>query len=206
MSVYSVPAHTVRVETVVVNSRFIATASRADSVAEAKAFIQSIRDEMPDASHHVYAFKVGYGGSVIEGMSDDGEPSGTSGPPTLAVLRGADIGDTVIVITRYFGGTKLGTGGLVRAYSGAAKEVLAALPVELKIPKCVVGVTIAYTFYQRLKLLLAEHHAEIEHEDFTADVTVYAILPANQLDAFSQALVNLTSGQVIPVVLDETPG
>lgn len=206
MSIYAVPARTTRVETVVVNSRFIATAGRVDSVAQAKAFIQSIRVEMPDASHHVYAFKVGYGGSVIEGMSDDGEPSGTSGPPTLAVLRGADIGDTAIVIARYFGGTKLGTGGLVRAYSGAAKEVLAALPVELKIPKCTVGVSLAYTFYERLKLLLAEHQAVIEHEDFGADVTVYAVLPADQVDALSQALVNLTSGQVRPIVLDETPG
>src|SRR5690606_7514798 len=90
---YPIPARTTRIENVVVNSRFIATAARADSVDEAKAFIQSIRAEMPDATHHVYAFKIGYGGSIIEGMSDDGEPSGTSGPPVLAVLRGAEIGD-----------------------------------------------------------------------------------------------------------------
>ncbi|WP_162910067.1 YigZ family protein [Aggregatilinea lenta] len=206
MSIYLVPVETTRVETVVVNSRFIATAARATSVEEAKAFIQSIRNEMPDASHHVYAFKVGYGGSVIEGMSDDGEPSGTSGPPTLTVLRGADLGDTVIVVTRYFGGTKLGTGGLVRAYSGAAKQVLAALPVELKIPKTTVGISVAYTHYERLKLLLAEHQAAIENEEFAVDVTVYAVLPSNQLESLSNALTELTSGQVVPVVLDETPG
>jgi uncharacterized YigZ family protein len=206
MTVYAVPAQTTRVETVVVNSRFIATVGRANTVADAKAFIQSVRDEMPDATHHVYAFKVGYGGSVIEGMSDDGEPSGTSGPPMLAVLRGADIGDTVIVVTRYFGGTKLGTGGLVRAYSGATKEVLAALPVELKIPRSTVGISIAYTYYERLKLLLAEHQAEIEHEDFAADVTVYAILPTTEVESLTQALINLTAGQVTPILLDETPG
>ena len=80
MTGYPIPAQTTRVETVVVNSRFIATIGRADTVAEARQFIQAVRDKMPDATHHVYAFKVGYGGSVTEGMSDDGEPAGTAGP------------------------------------------------------------------------------------------------------------------------------
>jgi uncharacterized YigZ family protein len=202
VSQYLVPAETARIENVVVNSRFIATIGRADTVAEAKAFIQSVRDEMPDATHHVYAFKVGYGASITEGMSDDGEPSGTSGPPILAVLRGADVGNVVIVVTRYFGGTKLGTGGLVRAYSGAAKDALAALPVEMKIEKHYIGITIAYTFYERLKLLLADHHAEIDSEEFDAEVTVYAYLPIDQLDSLTSALQNLTAGQVSPIVLD----
>jgi uncharacterized YigZ family protein len=202
VSQYLVPAETTRIENVVVNSRFVATIGRADTVAEAKAFIQSVRDEMPDATHHVYAFKVGYGASITEGMSDDGEPSGTSGPPILAVLRGADVGNVVIVVTRYFGGTKLGTGGLVRAYGGAAKDALAALPVEMKIEKHYVGITLAYTFYERLKLLLADHHAEIDSEEFDAEVTVYAYLPIDQLDSLTSALQNLTAGQVAPIVLD----
>jgi uncharacterized YigZ family protein len=202
VSQYLVPAATTRIENIVVNSRFIATIGRADTVEEAKAFIQSVRDEMPDASHHVYAFKVGYGASITEGMSDDGEPSGTSAPPVLAVLRGADVGNVVIVVTRYFGGTKLGTGGLVHAYGGAAKDALAALPVELKIEKHYVGITIAYTFYERLKLLLADHHAEIDSEEFDAEVTVYVYLPVDQLDPLSSALQNLTAGQVAPIVLD----
>lgn len=201
MNEYPVPARTIRLENVVVNSRFIATIGRADSVDVAKAFIQAIRDEMPDATHHVYAFKVGYGGSVTEGMSDDGEPSGTSGPPVLAVLRGADLGDVVIVVTRYFGGTKLGTGGLVRAYGGAAKDAVAALPVELKVEKRLVGITVAYTYYERLKLLLADHRAEIEDEEFEADVTIYARLPLDQLEPLRAAVQNLTAGQVSPVVL-----
>jgi uncharacterized YigZ family protein len=202
MSQYLVPAATTRIENIVVNSHFIATIGRADTVAGAKAFIQSVREEMPDASHHVYAFKVGYGASITEGMSDDGEPSGTSGPPILAVLRGADVGNVVIVVTRYFGGTKLGTGGLVRAYGGAAKDALAALPVEMKIEKHYVGVTVAYTFYERLKLLLAEHHAEIDAEEFDAEVTVYLYLPVDQLTSLTSAVQNLTAGQVAPIVLD----
>ena len=205
MSQYPVPARTVRVESVVVNSRFIATVSRADRREGAKAFIQTNRAEMPDATHHVYAFKVGYGGSVIEGMSDDGEPSGTSGPPVLAVLRAADLGNVVIVVTRYFGGTKLGTGGLVRAYSGAARDALAALPVDLLIERWYIGVSIPYSLYKRLKLLLAAHRAEIDGEEFDTEVTVYAYLPADQLDALTGALQELTSGQVAPVLLDATP-
>lgn len=205
MTPYPIPAHTIRIENRVVNSRFIATVGRADTVQQAKAFIQAVRDEMPDATHHVYAFKVGYGGSVTEGMSDDGEPSGTSGPPVLAVLRGADIGDVVIVVTRYFGGTKLGTGGLVRAYGGAAKDALAALPTVLKIEKCYIGITVEYTHFERLKRLLEEHHAEIEQEDFAADVTVYAQLPVDQFEHLSAAVQELTAGQSALVLLDE-PG
>jgi uncharacterized YigZ family protein len=202
MSQYPVPARTARIENVVVNSRFIATIGRADSVEQAKTFIQAVRDEMPNASHHVYAFKVGYGGSITEGMSDDGEPSGTSGPPVLAVLRGADVGNVVIVVTRYFGGTKLGTGGLVRAYGGAAKDALAALPIEMKTEKCYVGITAAYTFYERLKILLADSHAEIDGEEFDAEVTIYAYVPVDQLESLASAIQNLTAGQVAPIVLD----
>jgi uncharacterized YigZ family protein len=204
MSQYPIPARTIRLENRVVNSRFIATIGRADTVEAAKAFIQAIRDEMPDASHHVYAFKVGYGGSVTEGMTDDGEPSGTSGPPVLAALRGADIGDVVIVVTRYFGGTKLGTGGLVRAYGGAAKDALAALPVEMKIEKHYIGVTIAYSFYERLKLLLEAHRAAVDSEEFDVEVTVYAHIPVDQYDAFCGALSELTAGQTAPVMLERS--
>ena len=201
MSHYPIPAQTTRIETVVVNSRFIATVSRADTVEQAKSFIRAIRDEMPDATHHVYAFKIGYGGSITEGMSDDGEPSGTSGPPILAVLRGADLGDVVIVVTRYFGGTKLGTGGLVRAYSGAAKDALAALPVELKIEKVMLGLTVPYPYYERVTLLLVDAKAVVDSVDFAADVTVYATLPVDQLETFVAAVRNLTAGQTTPVVL-----
>jgi len=203
MTKYPIPARTTRVETTVVNSRFIATIGRADTVAEARQFIQAIRDEMPDATHHVYAFKVGYGGSVTEGMSDDGEPSGTAGPPVLTILRGADFGDVVIVVTRYFGGIKLGTGGLVRAYGGAAKEAIAALPVELKIEKQPIGIAVPYSLYERLKLLLAEHQALITDEEFAAEVTVYAALPVDQVASLEAAITHLTAGQVALVRLGE---
>src|SRR5207244_9621721 len=122
-----VPAASARVEIRVVNSRFIASAGLAATVADARAFIAGIRAEMPDASHHVYAYVVGHGATTTLGMSDDGEPSGTAGRPAMAVLRGSGLGDVVLVVTRYVGGPLLGTGGLVHAYGAAAREVLAVL-------------------------------------------------------------------------------
>ncbi|MCI0710848.1 MAG: YigZ family protein [Chloroflexi bacterium] len=203
MSIYRIPRQTTRVEYVVSNSRFIGTIGRADTVDDARAFIQAVRDEMPDASHHVYAFIVGYGASVIEGMSDDGEPSGTSGPPTLAVLRGADIGDIVVVITRYFGGTKLGTGGLVRAYSQTARDAIAALETELKINRIVAGIEVPYPLYERVKFLIEEYEIDVTDEDFAADVTLMLKIPEHRLGPFRDALQELSAGQVEPTIFED---
>jgi uncharacterized YigZ family protein len=199
---YRIPVGTHRTEIVVVNSRFITTISRVSSTEDVKTAQRAIRSEMPDANHHVYAFRVGYGNSVIEGMSDDGEPSGTAGPPVLAVLRGADIGDTLVVVTRYFGGTKLGTGGLVRAYSDAAREGLTTLPTELKIERRLVGVETPYTWYELIKRLVGEHEGVIQGEDFAGDVTLMAVFPLERVPGFTAAVIETTAGRVQPVVLD----
>ena len=111
MKRYPIPASETRIEMKVKNSRFIATAAPVFSVDEAKAFIARVRDEFSDASHNVPAYQVGFGPSTIAHCSDDGEPSGTAGRPMLAVVRGSGLGDIAVVVTRYFGGTKLGTGG-----------------------------------------------------------------------------------------------
>ncbi len=203
MSRYPVPKQTTRIVYQMSNSRFIATIGRADSVQAARAFIQQIREEMPDASHHVYAFRVGYGASVTDGMSDDGEPTGTSGPPALAVLRGANIGDVVLVITRYFGGTKLGTGGLVYAYTNAAKEAVTALEVEEKVTRKLIGVTFSYSLYERVKRLVEHYDGQLDGEEFAADVTLYAYFPEEQIQPFSGEVTELSAGQVTPIVLDE---
>ena len=109
---YPIPAATTRITITVVNSRFIGTADYTPSVESARAFVASIKAELPDATHHCHAFLIGYGASVTAGLSDAGEPAGTAGRPMLAVLRGADLGDVTVVVTRYFGGTLLGTGAL----------------------------------------------------------------------------------------------
>ncbi len=198
---YLIPAQQCRVTTAVSNSRFITTIGRVDSVDEAKAFLAAVRAEMSDATHHVYAYRVGFGNSVIEGMSDDGEPSGTSGPPVLAVLRGSGIGDVIVVVTRYFGGTKLGTGGLVRAYGDAARAGLEALPTERKIEKATLGIEISYHHFEQVKRLIAQHEGTIDDESFAADVTIVATFPVDAIDGFSAALTELTAGSVQPIRL-----
>jgi len=199
---YRVPSGRHRLEIVVARSRFIATADNVPSVDATRAFLADVRAEMPDATHHVYAFRVGFGNSVTEGMSDDGEPSGTAGPPALAVVRGVGIGDVMVVITRYFGGTKLGTGGLVRAYSEAARGVLRELPTEEKIPRCTLLIEMPYSLYAQVKRLLLEYRAAVLDERFTADVAVTASVALADADRLSAQVVDLSGGKVAPVVLD----
>jgi uncharacterized YigZ family protein len=160
---------------------------------------------MPDASHHVYAFRVGYGNSVTEGVSDDGEPAGTAGPPVLAVLRGFDIGDTIIVVTRYFGGTKLGTGGLVRAYSEAARTALDTLKTEEKIPKQIVGVETPYHFYEQIKYLISKHNGRIDDETFAGEITLIITFPQEDVAVFADNLRELTAGQIQALILGDVP-
>jgi uncharacterized YigZ family protein len=158
---------------------------------------------MPDASHHVYAFRIGYGNSVIEGMSDDGEPSGTAGPPTLAVLRGTKLGDILVVTSRYFGGTKLGTGGLVRAYSDAARHALTTLKTEQKIPKKILGIELPYSLYEIVKRLVAQHHGTIQDETFAADVTMLVRFPVDDIPTFTAALTQISAGRLTPIILGD---
>jgi len=198
---YSIPSEIHRTEVSILKSRFLTTVNYADTVEEARYFIQSIKNEMPDANHHVYAFRVGYDNSVIEGMSDDGEPNGTSGPPTLAVLRGSDLGDIVLVTTRYFGGTKLGTGGLVRAYTQSAQEALSTLKTEIKAEKKIVGIDIPYHLYNIVKRLIASYNGVIQDEIFAGEITLIIEFLESVLEEFDKTLQEQTSGQVSVIPL-----
>jgi uncharacterized YigZ family protein len=180
------------------NSRFIATVAPAQSAKDAHAFVHELRREMPDATHHVYAFRIGHGASIVEGMSDDGEPSGTAGPPALAVVRGSGVGDVVLVITRYFGGTKLGTGGLVAAYTQAAQAGFAALATEPKILRQSYALHIPYAILEQTRLLLEEFDALIDDETFDAHVGLRVQVPAERAERFVQAVRDLTAGKVTP--------
>jgi uncharacterized YigZ family protein len=198
---YLVPSAICRTETIVLNSRFITTIAPVVSTDEAKTSLTNIRAEMPDASHHPYAFRLGFGNSVVEGMSDAGEPPGTAGAPVLSVLRGTEIGDILIVVTRYFGGTKLGTGGLVRAYTDAAKTGLAALNTEIRTQKCVVGLEMPYHFYEIIRHLIAQYNGLVEDEIFETSVTMVVSFPVNLLPEFSHRLAEKTAGKIETVIL-----
>jgi len=199
---YLIPQGFHRIETEVARSQFIASVTFTPTVDDAKAFLAQIRAEMPDASHHVYAFRVGFGASVTEGMSDDGEPAGTAGPPVLAVVRGSKIGDVSLVVTRYFGGTKLGTGGLVRAYSEAAHIALNSLSTTLKIEKRLLGVELPYNLYNQGKLLIEAHGGVIEEELFEANITLMLRFAVVDVPPFTDALRDLSHGKIAPVDLD----
>ena len=194
---YPIPAGRTRAEITVTNSRFIADAAPTPDIPAAKAFIAEVRAAAPDASHHCFAYLVGYGASVTAGMSDDGEPGGTAGRPMLAVLRGAGLGDVTVVVTRYFGGTLLGTGGLVRAYGDAVKAVLEALPRAERVELRDLFVRASYADYAAIRRALEAHGATVEAEDFATDVNIAARLPADAYASCVADLAELSAGRAI---------
>jgi len=193
---YPVPAKETRAEMRVKNSRFIATIAPAFTVEEAKTFVERIREEFADATHNVPAFVVGHGATVTAHCNDDGEPAGTAGRPVLAVLQGSGLGDAVIVVTRYFGGTKLGTGGLVRAYGDAARVVLEQTPRAMKALAHTAMISVPYPLFEQVRLLVAAHNGHVLDETFAADVTVTARFAVDAFPAFEAALQELSGGQV----------
>ena len=196
MPPYPIPAGEVRVETVVVNSRFVCVLAEARTATDAHDFVKRIKAEYPDASAHAYAFRAGHGASVTEGCNDGGEPSGTAGKPMLAVLRGTDLGDVAAVVVRYFGGTKLGTGGLVRAFSGALKAGLEALPRTERITRIRGRCGLPYALYERARLLVAARGGAIVAEDFGAEVTLDVLFPEDAQAGFGAAMQELSGGAV----------
>ena len=198
-----IPAAETSVELIIVKSRFIATAAPAFSTEEAKAFISRIRKRYRDASHNVPVFLIGHGSSVIAHCSDDGEPGGTAGRPALAVLQGSGFGDIVVVITRYFGGTKLGTGGLVRAYSDSMREVLAAMPRAKKVATTTLAFDLPYSLYERVKLWVGEFNGQIIDQDFGAEVMLVVKFERTQAKPFVKALYERTQGKVGTETMDE---
>jgi uncharacterized YigZ family protein len=201
MQRYPIPAQEVRTEIRVLNSRFIATAAPVFSVDEAKAFVARIRAEFFDASHNVPAYLVGHSGSVIAHCHDDGEPSGTAGRPSLAVLRGSGLGDIAVVVTRYFGGTKLGTGGLVRAYSDAVRAVLEVLPRAEKVATHTTVFATPYSLFERVRLSVEAHHGQILEEDFASDVTVTARFAVDHFPGFQANLQEISNGTLEAVIV-----
>lgn len=194
----TIPLEAARAEIVVVNSRFIASLECVESVPEARAFVGRIGSEFPDATHNVPAFIIGGGNSTTDFCSDDGEPSGTSGRPLLAVLKGSGLANVAIVVTRYFGGTLLGTGGLVRAYTEAGKTVLALTKRAALIEQTRVELDLPYALLERERLLAAEFGAAVVEEGFAEIVRAVLDVPTDALDQFTSRLAALSSGALKP--------
>ena len=192
-----IPAQAVNCEIRVSNSRFLSHLAPATTVAEARSYIAAIRAAMPDASHHVYAYVIGHGATTTLGMSDDGEPTGTAGRPALAVLKGSGLGDVVVVVTRYFGGTLLGTGGLLHAYGDAVRTVLELTPRVEKIARTQLVLAVSYALYEGVKRTLATYDHRIDEEDFGTDITMTVTVRVAD-DALLRALLTeQTAGQIV---------
>ncbi len=199
---YSVPLTEIRRELIVVNSRFVSTLAPAFSIDEARAFMARIKHEFADASHNVPVYIIGGGNTVTEYFSDDGEPSGTSGKPALAVMRGSGLGDAVLVITRYFGGTLLGTGGLVKAYTESAQLVVNAVGRGQRVPVHIAMIALPYNLLERLRLVVTRQRGEVLGEDFAADITMTVRLPVDSFELFQNDLRELSAGKLQAEVIE----
>ena len=173
-------------------SKFIATLLPVKTEEEASAVIDEIRKKKVGARHNVYAFRLSEG---TERSSDDGEPSGTGGKPLLEILKAGNLSDVLVVVTRYFGGVLLGTGGLKRAYTAAANE---ALRLSVKLHKRLavkMSFSLSYSFFDRLNFLIEKFKGEITAKDFTNEVTISVVMPLSEYENFSREFEkNLVSG------------
>ena len=191
MSEYIIPAGYGEAEYIDKKSRFIGQVQHAESVSEAMAFVESVRRKHADATHNVWAYVLADGQMR---WSDDGEPGGTSGQPTLNVFRSANVCDVVCVVTRYFGGILLGSGGLVRAYSKAASMALEAAGRARMAEWQSVAVECSYTHYERLRRLLEGEGAQDMSGDFAEFVTVTCLLPAGVPEQIGGRITDMTAG------------
>lgn len=193
---YPVPGATHRVKQCISRSRFITTIARAPTVEDAVAFIRTVGEEFGDATHNCWAYVVGPPGDTGRiGMSDAGEPHGTAGRPMLNALLHSGVGDIAAVVTRYYGGTKLGTGGLVRAYGGGVQRALATLPRTERIEYAFLTVVVDYARIAVLQQLCADFEGEVQTQEFAADVRADIRLPAGSAEAFRSALLDATRGE-----------
>ncbi len=174
-------------------SRFIGVAAPVSSVEEAAALVAEVRSKYYDARHHCYAYRLRDGS---QRYADDGEPQGTAGLPILDILERKNITDCIIIVTRYFGGTLLGTGGLVRSYSAAGNEALANAPLLTMQPYLVGSLTCDYNQYGRISPLIPQMDGMVTDSDFGEQITLSFYLPTPKKDAFEKELTELSYGSV----------
>lgn len=185
-------------EMVVRKSRFLAEATPIASPEAARELWHERKNTYTNGGHIVFAFICGPQGEVM-GCSDDGEPSGTAGRPVLEVLKGSGITNVLLTVARWFGGIKLGTGGLVRAYTESAQLALADAPTAELVPLTNFTLALPYGDYENIRRRLAEFAAEIASEEFATEVTLAGTVPSANFAAFSEMIRNLTGGLHIPV-------
>ncbi|WP_018143406.1 YigZ family protein [Alloscardovia criceti] len=191
------PAHSVYIEK---KSEFIADACHINSLDEAVSFVEKIRSQHPKARHVCFAAVVGAEEAQFqERMSDDGEPSGTAGKPILQVLRQSGTTNTVIAVTRYFGGILLGAGGLVRAYSTAAADALKAAQLREIVPAQYFSCTVDYAQYTTVQHVIAQSQGKITSEEFTDKIALEFMVPVQWADTVEENIQQTFHASIQPV-------
>ena len=177
-------------------SRFIADVFPVTTEEEALSVLEKVKKQYWDARHHCWAYVIGRE-QVQERCSDDGEPSGTAGKPILEVIRGQELHDVLIVVTRYFGGTLLGTGGLVRAYTLAAQEGLALSNIITKIDGVKLQIETDYTGLGKIQYLLGQRGIPVFESEYTEKVQLTVLIPVEEEKKLTSEIIEATNGQAV---------
>lgn len=183
-------------ELMVKNSRFRSELESVDTPEAAREVWRLRKTQYDNGGHIVYAFIVGAQGN-IQGCSDDGEPSGTAGRPTLEVLKGSGLTNVILTTARWFGGTKLGTGGLVHAYTASAQAALENIRTRELVPMRELDFSVPYALYEQVKRLLAAAGFETKQEDFLSDIRIRGELTAAALPDLRTRLRDLSNGKIL---------
>lgn len=196
MDNYKTIAQNTRIQRKIKKCKFITSIKNVTKVTEAEDFITEISEEFADATHNVYAFKVGLEDEAITRSSDDGEPSGSSGPPALKAIEGRGITNAVVVVTRYFGGVKHGVGGLIRAYGDSVREAIDEAGIVKKIRYIRLAIAVSYDMMGQVINDLEGSQAKVENTEYTNDgVRIIAVMKPSAINSFKARIKEETKGE-----------
>ncbi|MGD1820367.1 MAG: YigZ family protein [Pleomorphochaeta sp.] len=188
------PINSVQKELIVKKSRFISIATKINTLEELKILINNTRKEHPNANHVVHAAVIGNQGTIYS-YSDDKEPKNTAGRPAFEVLKGSNLTNIAVLVIRYFGGTLLGTGGLVKAYGDSTKLALSEIESEELIKKSSFILKTSYDRYEKLKLILNDYNCTITDEIFETSVTIKGILAFDKTDSLKNEIIDFSNAR-----------
>lgn len=198
------PGEVFRVEQTIKRSHFIASVGHTPGVEEAKAFIEQIKAEFEDARHNCWAYCAGAAGSTDRiGASDDGEPHGTAGRPMLTAVTHSGIGEVTVVVTRYFGGILLGTGGLVKAYQSSVKMALEAVPTRIRTKTKRIKFSVEHRFVNQVLRKIETANGRILEKNFDMDADFDVEIPEDLAETFAKELEELTRGALLIEFVEE---
>jgi len=198
------PGEVFRVEQTIKRSRFIASVGHTPGVEEAKAFIEQIKAEFEDARHNCWAYCAGAAGSTDRiGASDDGEPHGTAGRPMLTAVTHSGIGEVTVVVTRYFGGILLGTGGLVKAYQSSVKMALEGVPTRVRTKTKRIKFSVEHRFVNQVLRKIETANGRILEKNFDMDADFDVEIPEDLAETFAKELEELTRGALLIEFVEE---